>query len=69
MLSVIYDYGSSTHVSGAVSLTLDASSIALAAENDRRARATLERYQGCYIVVGDGESVVTTARRRRRLRR
>lgn len=69
IVSTIYRYGSEAHKRGAISLTLDARSIALAAENDRCNRAKLERYQGAYIVVGDGETVITVARRRRRLRR
>ncbi len=69
VLSTIYTYGSASHSKGAMSMTLDGQSIALAAEGDRRMRAILERYRGSYIVVGDGEKVVTTARRRRRVRR
>ena len=69
VVSTIYDYGSTAHAHGAVCLTLDARSIALASESDRRNRAKLERYQGAYIVVGDGEAVLTVARRRRRFRR
>jgi len=69
VISTIYSYGSTAHARGAVCLTLDAQSIALAAESDRRRRSELERYQGAYIVVGDGETVVTVAHRRRRFRR
>lgn len=69
VISAIYSFGSEYHARGAISLTLDAQSIALAAESDRRSRAKLERYQGAYIVVGDGEAIVTVARRRRRFRR
>lgn len=68
VISTIYSYGSTAHSHGAVCLTLDAQSIALAAESDRRRRAELERYQGAYIVMGDGEAVITVARRRRRFR-
>lgn len=70
VVATIYNCGAETHArGGAVCLTLDAQSIALAAESDRRSRAKLERYQGAYIVIGDGEKVVTVARRRRRFRR
>lgn len=69
VLSTIYAYGSASHSKGAMSVTLDGQSIALAAEGDRRMRATLERYRGSYIVIGDGEKVVTAARRCRRFRR
>lgn len=68
VISTIYEYGAPVYSHGAVCLTLDAHSIALAAETDRRSRSRLERYQGAYIVVGDGESVVTVARRRRHFR-
>ena len=69
VVSTIYDFGATTHVNGAVSLTLDAPSIELASDGDRRKRAALERYTGAYIVVGGGENVLTVARRRRRLHR
>ncbi len=69
IMSTIYDFGATTHVNGAVSVTLDAHSIALASDGDRRRRAALERYSGAYIVVADGENVLTVARRRRRLHR
>lgn len=69
VLSTIYDFGAAAHAKGAVSLTLDARSIELASDGDRRRRSTLERYCGAYLIVGDGESIVTVARRRRRFRR
>lgn len=69
ILHAIYDYGSVRHAKGALSLSLDDASIALAAEDDRRRREDLERYRGAYIIVGDGEKVITVARRRRRFRR
>lgn len=69
VVSTIYCFGSVKHTHGAIRLTLDAQSISLAAENDRRNRATLERYRGAYIIVGDGEAVVTVARRSRHFRR
>lgn len=69
VLSTIYDFGTSVHANGAVSLTLDRHTIALASDGDRRKRSSLERYHGCYIIVGDGENIVTVARRRRRHRR
>jgi len=69
VLSTIYDFGTPFHARGAISLTLDTQSIALASEGDRRKRASLERYRGAYVIVGDGESIVTVARRLRRFRR
>lgn len=69
VFSTIYDFGASAHANGAVSLTLDARSIELASDGDRRKRSTLERYRGAYLIVGDAESIVTVARRRRRFRR
>lgn len=69
VLSSIYAFGSEVHSKGLISLTLDRRSISLATEDDRRHRAELERYLGTYIIVGDGESIVTAARRRRRFRR
>ena len=69
VMSTIYDFGTPIHSNGAISLMLDAQSIEFAADGDRRKRATLERYSGAYIIVGDGENIVTVARRRRRFRR
>jgi hypothetical protein len=69
ILSAIYDFGLLSHSKGAVSLMLDNQSIALACDGDRRKSSALERYRGAYVIVGDGESIVTVARRRRRLRR
>lgn len=69
VLSTIYSFGAMAHSKGAVSLMLDEQSIMLATEGDRQRRAHLERYRGAYIIVGEGERVVTVARRRRRLRR
>ena len=69
ILSTIYAYGSPAHSRGAVSLTLDQTSIALAAEDDRRRRTELERYRGAYLIVGEDGRVVTAARRTRRFRR
>lgn len=68
ILSAICDYGSARHARGAVSLTLDAGSIALAAEDNRCRRAELERYRGAYVIVSDGDHVITAARRTRRFR-
>lgn len=69
VLSAIYTYGAAAHAGGTISLTRDRQSIALAAEDNRRKRAVLERYQGCYVIVADHDRVVTTARSRRRFRR
>ena len=69
VLSMTYDFGTPVNARGAISLTLDMQAIALASEDDQRKRASLERYRGAYIVIGDGESIVTVARRRRRFRR
>lgn len=69
VLSTVYEFGTSIHSNGAISLVLDAQSIEFAADGDRRKRANLERYRGAYIVVGDGENILTVARRRRRFRR
>ena len=69
VLSTICAYGSPRHSKGAVSLTLDGRAIALAAEDDRRLSTDLERYRGTYVIVGDGDRIVTAARRTRRFRR
>ena len=69
VLSTICAYGSPLHSKGAISLTLDGSAIALAAEDDRRRATDLERYRGTYVIVADGDRIVTAARRTRRFRR
>lgn len=69
VLSAICTYGSPDYARGALSLTLDETSIALAAENDRRRRIELERYRGVYVILADGDRVITAARRMRRFRR
>ena len=68
ILSTIWAYGSPRPSRGAVSLTLDARSIELAAEDDRARRIQLERYRGAYVIVGDGDRLITAARRTRRFR-
>ena len=69
VISTIYEYGSAVHSRGAVSLTLDECSIALATEDNRCRRIELERYSGAFVVVADGGCIVTGARRTRRFRR
>lgn len=69
ILRVIYDYGSPRPSRGAVSLTLDARAIDLAAEDNRRRRIDLQRFRGAFIIVGEGERIATAARRTRRFRR
>ncbi|PRX27136.1 hypothetical protein SAMN05216257_1169 [Meinhardsimonia xiamenensis] len=68
VVATIYAYGSFRHARGAVSLMLDREAIDLAAEGDRRRRNRLERYCGAYVIVGDGETIITAARRTRRFR-
>ena len=68
VISTIYAYGSPRHSKGAVSLTLDGRAIALAAEDNHRLSNDLTRYRGTYVVVGDGDRIVTVARRDRRFR-
>lgn len=69
ILATIYEFGSVAHTRGALSITLDNYSISMAAEDNRRQRSELERYRGAYIIVGNGERIITTARRTRRFRR
>lgn len=68
ILSTIYAFGSAKHAEGALSLTLDKTAIELASEDDRTTQKRLESYRGCYVILGDGETGVTVARRRRRFR-
>lgn len=68
ILKIIHAYGSPEHAHCAMSLTLDACAIALASEDDRRLRSRLEKYSGCYAIIGDGERAITVARRQRRFR-
>jgi hypothetical protein len=69
VLKVIHAYGSPCHSRGALSLQLDKETIHLAAENNRRKRAKLERYRGTYIIIGTDDIVVTAVRRTRHYRR
>ena len=68
ILSTIWAYGSPRPSQGALSLTLDARLIELAAEDDRARRIDLARYRGAYVIVGDGDRLITAARRTRRFR-
>ena len=68
ILQVICDYGIERRARGALSLTLDATSIALAAEDDQAREHELKRYRGAYVVLSDTGLVITAARRTRRFR-
>lgn len=69
VLKILQDFGSETHSAEAVTCVLDQQAIILASEDDRHLRARLEKYKGCYAVVGDDDRVVTVARRLRRFRK
>lgn len=68
ILQTICDYGIERRARGALSLTLDATSIALAAEDDRAQERKLERYRGAYVIISDTGFIITAARRTRRFR-
>ena len=68
ILQAICDYGEERHSRGALSLTLDNASIALAAEGDPTRERELMRYRGAYVVLSDTGIVITAARRTRRFR-
>lgn len=67
VLKILQVYGSAAHSVSAITLTLDEQAIFLASEDDRHLRARLEKYRGCYAVMGDDE-VVTVARQLRRFK-
>jgi hypothetical protein len=69
VLSTICAYGSPRYSQGAISLTLDGRAIALAAEDNRRRSTDLDRYRGAYVILGEGDRIVTAARTTRRFRR
>ncbi|PPB80353.1 hypothetical protein LV82_02228 [Albidovulum inexpectatum] len=68
VLRTIFEYGSERHSKGAISLTLDREAIELAADGDRRVVQKLEPFCGAFLIVSDGEKVITAARRTRRFR-
>lgn len=65
----IYKYGTCRNSQGASSVTLDRYSLTLA-KDDLPAveHSDLARYMGVYLIIGDGERVVTVARSSRRCR-
>lgn len=71
VISAAYEFGTSYRVNGdACSYSLDRKSVELAGESyGRRITASLSRYIGVYIIVGEGGQVVTAARSKRRLPR
>ncbi|SET26190.1 hypothetical protein [Oceanicella actignis] len=68
VVATIYEFGTPRHSRGAASLTLDRQAIDLAADGDRTRRDRLGRYCGAYVIVGDGDQIITAARRTRRFR-
>jgi hypothetical protein len=51
---------------GAMRITLDRASIALAADGSPQKHSQLERYRNTYLMVGSDGRVITVARQRRR---
>lgn len=69
ILSMIYEFGSPRPSRGLTSLTLDRTAIEIAkAELPEKQATALERYSGCYLIVGEADQIVTVARRARRFR-
>lgn len=65
-----YAYGTPVCKRGAVSYQLDRKSMDLIRDDlGRDAVKRFGRYRGIYVVVGDGDQVVTVARQSRRLHR
>jgi hypothetical protein len=69
VVSAIYAYGSARASKGGISLTLDQAALAFAQDELPRPQLMkLERFLGCYAIIGDREKVLTVARRTRRYR-
>lgn len=68
ILQTICEYGAERHSRGALSLTLDRASIALAADGNPARACELDRYRGAYVVLSDAGVIITVARRTRRFR-
>lgn len=68
VVETIIQFGRAQFVRGAESIMLDKRALRLIAEHNNRLAIELERYRGAYVIIGDGERIITAARRTRRLK-